>query len=349
MLQFDWPAVFWLLPLPLLVYWFFPRAKREEAALRVPFYQDLERLSGHAGGGGRRSKFLLASLCLLWLAALSAAAGPQWIGDPLRLPASGRDLLLAVDISGSMETADMVVNGRQVNRVSVVKAVVGDFVKRRESDRLGLILFGTQAYLQAPLTFDRNTVNTLLQEARLGFAGEKTAIGDAIGLATKRLLERPEGSRVVILLTDGANTAGAIDPLQAAELARQAGVKIYTVGIGADEMVVPGAFGGSFGARRVNPSVDLDEDSLRQIASNTGGQYFRARDVRELENIYAELDALEAVVQEAESFRPTVALFYWPLGVAFVLSGLIALSQLPRRRGGPRTQSDSIVQASGTD
>ncbi|MEX1033660.1 MAG: VWA domain-containing protein, partial [Cellvibrionaceae bacterium] len=240
MLQFDWPLVFWLLPLPLLIYWQLPPARREEAALRVPFYRDLESVSGDYRSAGRQPAPLILSLFLLWLLALTAAAGPKWIGDPVRLPSSGRDLLLAVDLSGSMETADMVLNGQPVNRITVIKAVVGDFVKRRESDRLGLILFGTQAYLQAPLTFDRNTVNTLLQEARLGFAGEKTAIGDAIGLATKRLLDRPESHRVVILLTDGANTAGAVDPVQAAELAKEAGVKIYTIGIGADEMVVPG-------------------------------------------------------------------------------------------------------------
>lgn len=335
MLQFDWPLVFLLLPLPWLIYKLFPPAKREDAALRVPFYDDLQRLSGKATLRGGHSKWMLLPLISLWLSALTAAAGPHWIGEPVRLPTSGRDLLLAVDISGSMETADMVLDGRQVSRVTVVKNVVGDFVERRESDRLGLILFGTQAYLQAPLTFDRNTVNTLLQEARLGFAGEKTAIGDAIGLATKRLLERPEENRVLILLTDGANTSGAIEPLQAARLAGQAGVKIYTIGIGADDLVVPGIFGSSFGARRVNPSVDLDEQTLSAIADQTGGRYFRARDVRELESIYAELDVLEPIEQEAESFSPTVALFHWPLGFAFLLSGLIGLSRLRSR--GPRT------------
>lgn len=349
MLQFEWPLVFLLLPLPLLVYWLAPRARREEAALRVPFYQDLQHLAGGDRTSARRGRGFLGLLSLIWLSALVAAAGPTWIGEPIRLPASGRDLLLAVDISGSMETADMVLNGRQVNRITVIKAVVGEFVQRRESDRLGLILFGTQAYLQAPLTFDRKTVDTLLQEARLGFAGEKTAIGDAIGLATKRLLERPEENRVLILLTDGANTAGAIDPLQAARLASQAGVKIYTIGLGADELVVPGIFGNSFGARRVNPSVDLDEETLQAIAGETGGRYFRARDVQELQSIYAELDVLEPAEQEAESFRPTEALFHWPLGLAFLLSALVALSQLRRPAnfpsGTPAGKSDYIMRS----
>lgn len=332
MLQFEWPLVFVLLPLPMLVYFMLPRARQEDAALRVPFFRDLKLLSGRSSGGRVGQPGALALLTTIWLLTLIAAAGPKWIGEPIRLPTSGRDLLLAVDLSGSMETADMILNGEQVNRLVAIKAVVGDFVRRRESDRLGLILFGTQAYLQAPLTFDRNTVYTLLQEARLGFAGEKTAIGDAIGLATKRLMERPEGHRVLILLTDGANTAGAIDPVHAAGLASQAGVKIYTIGMGAEEMILPGIFTGGFGARRINPSADLDEDALIAIASQTGGRYFRARNVQELEGIYAELDRLEPIEQAAESFRPTISLFHWPLAMALALSLLAAALRVWRSR-----------------
>jgi len=214
--------------------------------------------------------------------------------------------------------------------LSVVKQVVGDFVVRRESDRLGLVLFGSQAYLQAPLTFDRSTVNTLLQEAQLGFAGEKTAIGDAIGLAVKRLRLRPESSRVLILLTDGANTSGEVSPLKAAELAKQEHIKIYTVGVGASEMTVPGLFGSNFGARRINPSVDLDETTLKTIAESTGGRYFRARNPEELNNIYAILDTLEPVEQNDEVFRPVRSLFYWPLALAFISSLLLVCVHLLR-------------------
>lgn len=224
--------------------------------------------------------------------------------------------------------------GETINRLVTVKKVVGDFVQRRESDRLGLILFGTRAYLQAPLTFDRTTVDRLLQEAQLGFAGEKTAIGDAIALSVKRLRDRPQESRVLILLTDGANTAGEIQPLKAAELAAQSQVKIYTIGIGADEMIKPGLFGTGFGARRINPSADLDEDTLRTIASSTGGQYFRARSLQDLQQIYAVLDTLEPSEQDSEVFRPTKSLFYWPLSLAFAISALwlllhIAMPALP--------------------
>lgn len=328
MLTLDWPQILWLLPLPLLVYRLLPAARQDSSALLVPFYQQLAGTEATTRKPGQVSIPKLLTLSLIWCATLLACARPMWIGDPVNLPASGRDLLLAVDISGSMDTPDMQWQGEPINRLTTVKRVVGEFVQRREADRLGLILFGTRAYLQAPLTFDRNTVDRLLQEAQLGFAGEKTAIGDAIALSVKRLRDRPQESRVLILLTDGANTAGEIEPLKAAELAAQSRVKIYTIGIGADEMVKPGLFGSRFGARRVNPSVDLDEASLQAIAQGTGGQYFRARSLEDLEKIYAVLDTLEPSEQDAEMFRPTRALFYWPLGLALLLSAAWLLGSM---------------------
>ncbi|MFT7300578.1 MAG: Ca-activated chloride channel family protein, partial [Porticoccus sp.] len=193
------------------------------------------------------------------------------------------------------------------------------FVERRQGDRLGLILFGTRPYLQTPLTFDRKTMNTLLGEAQIGFAGEKTAIGDAIGLAIKRLKKRPENHRVLILLTDGANSAGEAQPLEAADIAAREGITIYTIGIGAEVMVQRGFFRNT----RVNPSRDLDETTLTAIADKTGGLYFRARNPEELESIYLQLDQLEPIDQEAETVRPTRALFYWPLGLALLCSLLL--------------------------
>lgn len=334
MLTLEWPQLLWLLPLPILIYFLAPAAKKDSAALLVPFYDRLQQNESQTLAPANSSKIKLLAMTLIWIAAVLACARPMWIGDPINLPASGRDLLLAVDISGSMETPDMEWQGETINRLVTVKKVVGDFVQRRESDRLGLILFGTRAYLQAPLTFDRTTVDRLLQEAQLGFAGEKTAIGDAIALSVKRLRDRPQESRVLILLTDGANTAGEIQPLKAAELAAQSQVKIYTIGIGADEMIKPGLFGTGFGARRINPSADLDEDTLRTIASSTGGQYFRARSLQDLQQIYAVLDTLEPSEQDSEVFRPTKSLFYWPLSLAFAISALwlllhIAMPALP--------------------
>ena len=330
MLEFDWPWVFLALPLPALVYWFVPRAKKEQTALNVPFYARVESAM-HISTHKIASKNLLslAGLIFIWLALVASAAKPQWTGEPINLPSSGRDLMVAVDISGSMQTADMLVENQQIDRITIVKYVVGEFLKRRESDRLGLILFGTNAYLQAPLTFDRQTVNQLLQESRLGFAGEKTAIGDAIGLAIKRLKDRPESQRVLILLTDGANTAGEVTPRQAADLAKQAGIKIYTIGVGADEMIVSSGLFGNFN-RKINPSADLDEATLQYMADTTGGQYFRAHNPQELALIYAELDKLEPIEQEAETFRPVSALFYWPLGIALLVSVLWMLTHIAR-------------------
>ncbi len=328
MLEFEWIWLLWLTPLPWLVYRFAPSQAQQQAALRVPFFGAIVDSEQTQNRPSSQSSPALALLIVIWLASLVAASGPRWIGEPVNLPTSGRDLLIAVDISGSMQVEDMFLNDQPVNRITLVKDVVGDFVSRRQNDRLGLVLFGTQAYLQAPLTFDRNTVEQLLQETQLGFAGEKTAIGDAIGLSVKRLRQRPETSRVLILLTDGANTAGQVKPRQAAELASQEQIKIYTVGIGADEMVTPGLFGSSFGARRINPSADLDEETLQAIADMTGGQYFRARNRDDLNRIYQQLDLLEPVEQQAETFRPIKALYYWPLALAFITSLLLAGQQL---------------------
>lgn len=324
MFEFALPWVFVLLILPALAYLFLPKHKNQSSALLVPFYKRVAQFQNTSQTSHSQSLLRSILLALSYLLLVAAAAQPQWVGESITSPASGRDLLLAVDISGSMETPDMTFERRQLQRIDVVKLVVGDFVQRRENDRLGLILFGSQAYLQAPLTYDRTTVETLLREAQLGFAGGQTAIGDAIGLSIKRLRDRAEASRVVILLTDGANTAGEIEPRQAADLAKLAGIKIYTIGVGATEMVQQTFFG----ARKINPSVDLDEDTLTYIAEQTGGQYFRARNPKELIEIYQELDRLEPIELEEKVFRPVSALFYWPLGAALFCSFLLAASYL---------------------
>ncbi|MBX2857342.1 MAG: VWA domain-containing protein [Cellvibrionaceae bacterium] len=328
MFQFDWPWVFAALPLPVAVYFFSPRANREEMALKVPFFQQIDSLYQQSKNRALQSQLLnIILLALIWLLLVAAAARPQWMGEAVTLPSSGRDLLLAVDISGSMKTADMVVQNQQIPRVLVVKYVVSDFIKRRESDRIGLILFGTQAYLQAPLTFDKPSVEQLLQEAQLGFAGEKTAIGDAVGLAIKRLRDRPDSQRVLILLTDGANTAGEVSPRQAADLAKQAGIKIYTIGMGANEMTVNRGFFNNFG-RTINPSADLDEETLQYMADTTGGRFFRATNPEQLQEIYALLDQLEPIEQEGEVMRPVSSLFFWPLAAALLLSMSLPLPGL---------------------
>ena len=325
MLEFTWPWVFLILPLPILVYRVMSRAPRQEAALYVPFFSTLSRLQSENENltSGRLLNLIFCTL--IWLLLVLAASRPQWLGEPVQLPSTGRDLMLSVDISGSMEAQDMVVGNRQASRIDVVKAVVGDFVERREGDRLGLILFAAHAYIQAPL-LDRETVGQLLEEAEIGIIEESaTAIGDAIGLSVIHLRSRPENSRVLILLTDGVNNAGAVSPEQAGQLAQQESIKIYTIGIGADQ-VVQRTF---FGARAINPSAELDEAVLTQIAESTGGRYFRARDVNDLVDIYEELDRLEAIEQDEQTYRPTRVLFYWPLGIAIVLSFILTLLSIP--------------------
>ncbi len=344
MIEFVWPWVFLAVPLPLILRLLLPRAGMRDAALFVPFFQTLTRLDARASQRGARS-FLLALLTILsWLLLVAAAARPQWVGEPVQLPASGRDLMLVVDVSGSMEAQDMQIAGQSANRLQVVKSVVGDFVKRRTGDRLGLILFAARAYTQAPLTFDRATVERLLLEAEIGIIEENaTAIGDGIGLGVKHLQKRPQTSRVLIMLTDGVNNAGSITPQQAGELARNDGVKIYTIGIGAEAA----SSNSLFGPRTSNPSADLDEATLTSIAEATGGKFFRARDQRELERIYGMLDQLEPVEQAAETFRPTLSLFYFPLGAALALSLLIAFWRLPLNAIVGREQGAPLLAGNG--
>lgn len=323
-LGFDQPWAIFLLPLPILIWLLLPRAQRQEAALRVPFYAELatDTLTQARRAIHRRGRLIYLST--IWMLLVFAACAPHWIGDPVSLPASGRDLMLAVDLSGSMQIPDMVIEDQQVARVVAVKTVVDDFIGQREGDRIGLILFGTRAYVQSPLTFDRDTVRRFLRESQIGFAGEETAIGDAIGLAIKRLRARPGDRHVLVLLTDGANTAGNVTPIAAAKVAADNHIVIYTVGIGADEMRLPGLFGSSLGARRVNPSADLDEKTLQAIADSTGGRYFRARDPKELAQIYRLLDQLEPVADKQQTYRPQQSLFFWPLGITLLLSMLWA-------------------------
>jgi len=316
MMQFEWPWLWLLLPLPWLLRRLLPAVSpRGDAALRVPFLEDFK-----AAHGGHQQVTLLRwplwVAAMAWLLLIAALTRPQWLGDAVELPVSGRDLMLAVDLSGSMEVEDFQWQGKLVNRLVASKVVASRFIDRRTGDRLGLILFGQQAYLQTPLTFDRETVKQLLLESAIGLAGKETAIGDAIGLAVKRLRDHPVNSRVLILMTDGANTAGEVDPLKAAELAADAKLKIYTIGIGADELLVSSLFG----TRRVNPSQDLDEKTLRAIAESSGGRYFRARDMQELEKIYQLLDELEPVDDDARYFRPVHALYPWPLAAALLLA-----------------------------
>ena len=237
MIHFQWAWLFLTLPLPLLVRYFFAASVTlEEAALKVPFLDDFPSEETHIAAAEKPWRLWLATVA--WILLVLAVTRPQWLGEPIERAISGRDLMLAVDLSESMTTQDFELQNQRVDRLTAIKSIAVDFINRRVGDRLGLVLFGTQAYLQTPLTFDRKTVATLLDESVIGLAGESTAIGDAIGLAVKRLQKQQSNSRVLILLTDGANTAGEITPLKAAELAASFKLKIYTIGVGSDEMDV---------------------------------------------------------------------------------------------------------------
>lgn len=313
MISFQWPYLFLALPLPLLVYWLPAKNRSEVMPLKMPvLLEGIE--SKNTITSNKKSSLILLSI--IWTLLVLASTRPQWLGEAVNIPSEGREMMIAVDLSGSMQVEDMVLNGRAVNRLDMLKVLLGDFIERRTGDRLGLILFGDDAYMQTPMTFDRKTVQKMLDETVLGLVGQQTAIGDAIALAVKRFNDEEESNRVLLLLTDGQNTAGKITPEEALELAVAKDITIYSIGIGADVMLQQSFFG----TRQVNPSSDLDEKSLKKIAEQTGGHYFRAKSSADLAQIYELLDTLEPVEQEQQQMRPLTALYYWPLGIALCLT-----------------------------
>lgn len=315
MFEFSWPYAFLLLPLPWLIALAKPSPAKQPLRLRMPSYATIA-----AGGSisSKQSRYLSIPEAIIWIALVIACANPTYLDEPVVLPSEGRDIMLAVDLSDSMREEDMAYQGNYIDRLSVVKAVLADFVEQRQGDRLGLILFADTAFLQTPLTRDLSTVSQMLSEAQIGLVGRATAIGDAIGLAVKRFEEKEKSNRILILLTDGQNTSGNLQPEEALVLAREAGIKVYTVGVGSDGR---GSFG-LFGMSSMSMGGSIDETTLKHIASETGGMYFRAKDVKGLQQIYTELDKLEPISEDTQTFRPSVSLFYWPLLVAM---GLITL------------------------
>ena len=320
---FAWPWAWLALPLPWLAAWLLPPRQATAAALRVPYGDRLDAIAA-ARGRVRWRVPLLAWLA--WIALCAAAARPQQLGEAVTPPHSGRDLMLAVDLSGSMREPDMELGGRIVDRLTAAKAVLADFLDRRAGDRVGLLVFGQRAYALTPLTQDRDSVREQLRDTVTGLAGQETAIGDAIGLAVKRLREQPPGQRVLILLTDGVNTAGVLPPDKAAELARSEGVRVHTIAFGGD-----GGGMSLFGLQLPGAGDDnIDEAGLRGIAEATGGRFFRARDTGELAGIYAELDRIEPVERAGQAVRPRIERYAWPLAAALAL-GLLAFAWPGRR------------------
>jgi len=324
MFEFTYLWMFLLLPLPLLVRYFLAAQQRRYTQVWIPLAQGITQQQAQQQQG-RLQVFIP---WVVWLLLLCALAKPIWFGDPIRLQQESRDMIVSLDLSGSMREVDMPLNGKTVDRLTLVKDLLNQFIEQRHGDRLGLILFADHAYLQTPLTFDLSTIKQMVAETELGLVGKQTAIGESIGLAIKRFVENKNQQRVLILLTDGANTAGVIDPIPAAEQAAKNNITIYTIGIGADEMLRKSIFG----TRRVNPSAELDEKTLTEVANITGGQYFRARSQEELQKIYQQLNALEPIESDFLEFRPEKNLFYWPLSLAIFMLSIFTLYSTLRGR-----------------
>ncbi len=309
MLELAWPFALATLPLPLLAWWLLPAWRTERASVRVPFFEQLAAAAGQTPQPGavilKRLPVQMIVAGVVWVLLILALARPQWVGPPVTRDVSARDLMLAVDISGSMDQHDFrAPDGQMLQRLAGVKRVITEFIVRRRGDRVGLILFGTRAYVQVPFTQDLGTTRALLDQTDVAMAGQQTAIGDAIGLAINTFAASKAQQKVLILLTDGNDTASRVSPAHAADIARQRGLVIHTIGVGD-----PAASGEN--------RVDLA--TLREVASTTGGQFFRAEDGAQLQAIYAEIDRLAPVKLQTQTWRPKLPLFQWPLGAAVVL------------------------------
>ena len=310
MFEFAWPWLLLLLPLPILAWWLLPPFRARQASVQVPFFERLAAATGQTPQRGavvlQRRVVQMIVAALIWILVIAALARPQWVGDPVTRELSARDFILAIDISGSMDQRDFrTANGEMLTRLEGVKRVINEFIARRRGDRVALILFGTRPYVQVPFTQDLQTAQELLEQAQVGMAGQQTAIGDTIGLAIKTFAGSSAKQKLVILLTDGNDTASRVPPEHAADIARQNEVAIYTVGVGD-----PAASG----ENRVDLSV------LQAVAATTGGHFFRAEDGAQLQAIYADIDRLAPAKLQTLSWRPKLPLFQWPLGAAVILS-----------------------------
>lgn len=319
-----WPWMLLAIPLPWLVHALLPARRGGDAALRVPWGDRLQRIASADSLAVTPRGFPWLAF-LAWCLLCLAAARPQQLGPAIAPPQVGRDLMLAVDLSASMGEEDMELGGRIVDRLAAAKAVLADFLDRRVGDRVGLVVFGERAYALTPLTLDRDSVREQLDGSVVGLAGRATAIGDAIGLATRRLQTQPSDQRVLILLTDGVNTAGILDPAKAAQIARDNGVRIHAIAFGGE-----GGALSVFGFQLPTGGDEVDEAGLQRIAALTGGRFFRARDTDALAGIYAEIDTLEPVQRQGRMVRPKIERYPLPLACALAL-GLLALAL--RRRG----------------
>ena len=336
MFDFHWPWAALLLPLPLVLPYLWPRPEEHaeehlEGQRQTLLHPRLEALQ--AAYQVRRPRLAIGGwvhrtlLGLLWVGLVLALMRPEWLTPYTEVSTPGYDLMLAVDASHSMDALDFTVGGRQVTRMQVVKGVMGRFVDAREGDRIGLIIFGSQAFVLSPLSMDRNAVRQLLDGVVASIAGQGTALGDAIALGVKKLRERPPQSRVMILIADGDNSAGGFAPIEAARLARMAGVRIYVIGVGSKQEQIPIY---EDGVIKYRDDLTMNEENLQEIATITGGGYFRATDTSALEEISGRVGELEKTQAEARTAFLPEPLFRWPLSLA--LASLLALGLFPEGR-----------------
>jgi Ca-activated chloride channel family protein len=311
MYQLDVPWILLLLPVPLLVWWLLPPHRETSASVRLPFFDQVARAAGVEPTEGsvvpKRSWQQAVVETLAWAMIVLALARPEYVEPPLEKTEPQRDILLALDLSQSMDTRDFAApDGTSKARVDAVRSVVAGFIDKRPGDRLGMIAFGDAPYPLAPFTMDHALVRSLVEGLLPGIAGPRTALGDSLGLAIRMFEKTTVPEKVLILLTDGNDTASKMPPLKAAEVAKNKGIVIHAIGIGD-----PAATG----------EDKLDTASLQKIATDTGGRYFFGGDQAELQDIYDELDRITPEDQKQLSWRPRIELFYWPLGAAVVLLG----------------------------
>lgn len=325
MFEFAFAWAFLLLPLPWLVRWLAPASPSSQTPLALP---RAARFISPRQVQQPAMWRIWALPALVWLALVTTLAAPQWVGEPVPVTQERREMMIALDLSGSMQADDMTLNGRQVTRLQAAHHILADFIERRHGDRIGLIVYADDAYIYSPLTNDLNSLATLAREAQIGLAGQRTALGDAIALSIANLEETDhEYTPVVVMLTDGMINTGSIDAAEALQLARNTRVRIHTIGIGSDEMIVQGLFGD----RRINPSAELDEQFLSQIAQSTGGEFFRARNEQEMRRIYELIDELEPIASDDQQLRPRKSLAHWPLAAAFIIFVITLLMNIFRQ------------------
>lgn len=316
MFQLATPLALCALPLPLFIYWLSPTDRRPVGTpLPVPFFTAIAPHLRNATAHAHNRSHWLTWFMVIWCLLVVALAGPRWVGPPLPRTHQGHNIFLLLDISGSMALPDMQLHQHIATRLQVVKTAAARFTAARTEDHIGLILFGSEAYLQTPLTYDHDTLRTRIHDATVGLAGKTTAIGDAIGLGIKQFQGTPQKGRIMILLTDGASNAGVLTPKKAATLAQAAHIKLYTIGLSAQPQRASSL---SQLLLSMQTTSDLDEPTLRAIANTTGGRYFRATNPQSLQQIYQTIDALETITQHTRPHRPMVEYYPWFIAMALL-------------------------------